>query len=52
MKTLKNIKGIRELLTSEKKEINGGKIRCDFAHICPVGSICINDVCVPWLELE
>ncbi len=52
MKTLKDLKGVKEISKSEQKELNGGRIRCDFAHICPKGSICINNVCVPWLELE
>ena len=46
MKTLKELKGAKELSKNDQKALNGGKRQCrQTAPYCPVGSECINGVC-------
>jgi hypothetical protein len=51
MKTLKELKGVKELSKTEQRTINGGVIigkSCDQYHPCPSGQCCNNEpgICV------
>ncbi len=54
MKTLKNLKGAKELSKNEQKSLNGGKMQClqstTGAPYCPVGYTCIKGTCERSLE--
>lgn len=51
MKTLKNLKGAKELSKNEQKSLNGGKMQCrQTAPYCPVGYTCINGTCERSIE--
>jgi len=41
MKSLKALKGVKELNKKEQKSITGGLISCDSTHLCPTGYCCI-----------
>lgn len=45
MKTLKDLKGVKELSKNEQKSLCGGKLACDPQHPCPPGTCCVNYVC-------
>ncbi len=46
MKTLKGLKGVKELSKSDQRTINGGIDRCKLIQCIPE-DICINGVCIP-----
>lgn len=47
MKTLKGLKGVKELSKSEQKELNGGRMQCgDGIHYCNPGYCCSYGMCV------
>jgi hypothetical protein len=50
MKTLKELKGTKELSKKEQKLITGG-IACDYDHPCPSKSCCYSHHCTTNLAL-
>ena len=47
MKTLKDLKGVKELNKNEQKSINGGRQACgDGIHYCASGYCCSYGACV------
>lgn len=51
MKTLKNLKGAKELSKNEQKMVKGGypaQPRCESKDECPIGNICVNHKCIPY----
>jgi hypothetical protein len=52
MKTLKELKGAKELSKKEQKQIAGGYDRCivkpNGTELCFVGWICVNHYCMPY----
>ena len=50
MKTLKELKGVKELSKTEQKAINGGRWACRAPANCESGHCCIYGACVPGYE--
>jgi hypothetical protein len=51
MKTLKELKGVKELSKKEQKQIAGGYDKCIVIHSverCFEGYICFNHYCLPY----
>jgi hypothetical protein len=52
MKTLKELKGVKELSKKEQKTINGGKLPCYHLSagsvcVCRAGYECVSGMCCP-----
>lgn len=45
MKTLKDLKGMKELSKNEQKSLCGGRLACDAEHPCPIGDCCEKGIC-------
>ena len=46
MKTLKDLKGVKELSKNEQKTIAGGYQMCDSTHHCWIGWCCYGQTCL------
>ena len=50
MKTLKELKGVKELSKNEQKSLNGGKMAClqsvSGPPYCPASYTCVNGICI------
>jgi hypothetical protein len=55
MKTLKELKGAKELSKKEQKAIGGGKMQCLYnpttgLEYCPAPYTCVNGICILSIE--
>ncbi len=48
MKTLKDLKGVKEISKGEQKELNGGVSSCVVTADCPIGYWCKNRRCIEY----
>lgn len=48
MKTLKDLKGVKEISKGEQKELNGGVSSCVVTADCPIGYRCKNRRCIEY----
>ncbi|MGE0076410.1 MAG: hypothetical protein AB7S48_00970 [Bacteroidales bacterium] len=54
MKTLKELKGVKQLGKKEQQTVNGGKMQCLYSpegEYCPYPYVCVNGICVLSPEL-